>query len=153
MTQSKYRDAINEKLGAKNYDINKFWQLCPYTYEQITKRTRTREIMFHRQCGMVFYYMNGYTLTAAGKIFKKDHATVLHAIRNIISCLDVPNDELQVLWNEYTYYLTDYVDPLQPERIPLELSELNAFLDSFTISQFDRRRVAGILDKYILSEV
>jgi len=54
------------------------------TYEQMTSKTRIREISYARQIAMYFIRrLSGYSLAMAGGLFQRDHATVLHAERTI----------------------------------------------------------------------
>ena len=53
------------------------------TYEQIISPTRLRIISLPRQVAMYKLHQLGYSLMEIGKIFNKDHTTVIHAVRKI----------------------------------------------------------------------
>lgn len=66
------KQAINDVC--KDYDI---------TYEQIISPTRMRTVSLPRQVAMFKLHQLGYSLVEIGKIFNKDHTTVIHAVRKI----------------------------------------------------------------------
>lgn len=67
--------------------------VCAYygtTYEKITKQDRRMEVKIPRMLGMIaVYYQCGQSLTATGRVFKRDHATVLHARKAIANLIEV----------------------------------------------------------------
>lgn len=56
---------------------------CPYSIKELKTRGRKREHVLWRSVFMLYYFMNGETLTDTGKIFNRDHSTVLHAFNQI----------------------------------------------------------------------
>jgi hypothetical protein len=67
--------------------------VCTYygmTYQRITEQDRKTEVKIPRMLGMIaVYYQCGYSLTATGHIFKRHHATVLHAQKAITNLIEV----------------------------------------------------------------
>lgn len=67
--------------------------VCAYygmTYKEITKQNRKNEVKIPRMLGMIaVYYQCGFSLTATGHIFKRHHATVLHAQKAIANLIEV----------------------------------------------------------------
>jgi hypothetical protein len=74
--------------GISNFEMSDFWDVCPYTFEGWERQTRKREILFWRNVGMLYAYLSGYTLEKAGKMFHRDHATVIHSIKSIVTAYE-----------------------------------------------------------------
>ena len=56
---------------------------CPFSMDYLRNQNRKREVREWRQIGMAWYAMESNSLTKTGKIFNRDHATVLHALKRI----------------------------------------------------------------------
>lgn len=56
------------------------------TFAEINTKSRNRSLVIARQISMYIMLKNNYSLSEAGSIFNKDHATALHA-RNAVSNL------------------------------------------------------------------
>ena len=60
-----------------------------YTREELSHPRRNREMVIVRQ--VVFYYLRTKKLcsfAAAGELFNRDHATVIHAVRTVTNLID-----------------------------------------------------------------
>lgn len=97
------KSAIN---GGKDYAhmdkevvniVSKVQDATGISYSQMRSKNRERETVLARQYAMFRIYDNlyhlGYTITAIGKMFNRDHATVLYAIKQMREALQV-NDYL-----------------------------------------------------------
>lgn len=77
--------------------VSKVQAATGISYSQMRSKNRERETVLARQYAMYRIYDNlyhlGYTLTAIGKMFNRDHATVLYAIKQMREALQV-NDYL-----------------------------------------------------------
>ena len=77
--------------------VSKVQAATGISYIQMRSKNRERETVLARQYAMYRIYDNlyhlGYTLTAIGKMFNRDHATVLYAIKQMREALEV-NDYL-----------------------------------------------------------
>lgn len=62
------------------------------SYEDIMSSSRKRSIVLPRMVLMYKLYQTGFTLVEVGAIFKKDHTTVIHAIRLIELQKDLYSD-------------------------------------------------------------
>ncbi len=71
------------------------------TEDELKGRCRQRHIMNIRHA--LFYHMRyerNLTLTQIGKLFDRDHSTIINAVKNVEAWLDVPQifkEELQIL--------------------------------------------------------
>lgn len=97
------KSAIN---GGKDYAhmdkevvniVSKVQDATGISYSQMRSKNRERETVLARQYAMYRIYDNlyhlGYTITAIGKMFNRDHSTVLYAIKQIREALQI-NDYL-----------------------------------------------------------
>ncbi len=65
-----------------------FWKTCPYTIDELNAKNRSRKLAVWRQIGMVWYRLSGKSLKGAGKVFDRNHATVLHSIKIVSNAFD-----------------------------------------------------------------
>jgi len=68
-----------------------FLSVSPFSEQLLKSRNRVQDVSEWRQLCMAYLYGQGYTQYEAGKVFGRDHATVIHAIktvRNLIKCKD-----------------------------------------------------------------
>jgi len=56
---------------------------CPFSIEYLREKNRKTEVMQWRQVGMAWYAIEFNSLTQAGNFFKRDHSTVIHALKCI----------------------------------------------------------------------
>ena len=77
--------------------VSKVQDATGISYSQMRSKNRERETVLARQYAMYRIYDNlyhlGYTITAIGKMFNRDHATVLYGIKQMREALEV-NDYL-----------------------------------------------------------
>lgn len=82
---------IREKLDLDRYTMEDFWAACPHTPDEILSGTRKAEIRSWRQVGMVWGRLCGMSQAVAGDMMGgKDHATVLHSEKLVITTLQDP---------------------------------------------------------------
>jgi chromosomal replication initiation ATPase DnaA len=81
-------DRIKAKVNAQRYEMSDFYAVCPFTIEQLCKPNRKNEIKEWRQIGMVWGRLSGLTTTKTGKMFSKDHSTVIHSTKFILDCIE-----------------------------------------------------------------
>lgn len=82
---------IKSKLGVSNYNFQNFLACSEYTLEELIYGSRLTHIVETRQVGMVWYFLGSNNLADTARVFQRDHATVIHAIKNIINALDLPS--------------------------------------------------------------
>lgn len=70
------------------YTMHEFFLVCPYTHEELKIANRSRDRMQWRQLGMAWATLTGLSLTESGKLFNKDHATVIYSQEMIVLALD-----------------------------------------------------------------
>lgn len=78
-------DKINkDKMLPSHMVIETVCEAIGFDIERIRLKTRKREVVEVRQMAMLFVYKYSHMpLAEVGWVFKKDHATVLHAIRTM----------------------------------------------------------------------
>jgi hypothetical protein len=109
--------------------MSDFWDVCPYTFEGWERRTRKREVLFWRNVGMFYAYMSGKTLEKAGSMFDRDHATVIHGIKSIITAYEGwGHVELVDIINTVNNYRLTNVDKSEDVSINYAVSQV--ILDS-----------------------
>ena len=91
---------IKSKLPKRNfYTMHEFFNVCPYSFDELRKSNRQQHVMQWRQVGMFWCTLTGLSLTEVGNQFNRDHATVIHAQKMIILAIDgfhpTLNDKLQ----------------------------------------------------------
>ncbi len=80
---------ILSKLPKRNfYTMHEFFLVCPYSHEELKIANRSRDRMQWRQLGMAWATLTGLSLTESGKLFNKDHATVIYSQQMLIDALD-----------------------------------------------------------------
>lgn len=72
ITLSDAEDVANKVIAKMNSDL--------YT---IRSKTRLRSVLIYKHCMLKMLYDMGYTYTGLSKFFGLNHATILHAVRNI----------------------------------------------------------------------
>ena len=68
--------------------MHEFFLVCPYSHEELKIANRSRDRMQWRQLGMAWATLTGLSLTESGKLFNKDHATVIYSQEMIVLALD-----------------------------------------------------------------
>jgi hypothetical protein len=68
--------------------MHEFFLVCPYTHEELKIANRSRDRMQWRQIGMAWATLTGLSLSESGKLFNKDHATVIYSQQMLIDALD-----------------------------------------------------------------
>ena len=92
---------IKKKLPKRNfYTMHEFFLVCPCSHESLKEANRLRQLMQWRQVGMVWATLSGFSLTEAGKLFNKNHATVIHSQEMVKLALEGYHPELLEKLNE-----------------------------------------------------
>lgn len=73
-----YRYVINQ---------NAFFEVCPIPLDELLGPSRLQRIVGWRNVGMVWMRLSGMTLTQAGEMFNRNHATVSHAEVQVLDAL------------------------------------------------------------------
>jgi len=73
-----YRYVINEIA---------FFEVCPIPLNELLGSSRVQRIVGWRNVGMVWMRLSGMTLTQAGEMFNRNHATVSHAEVQVLDAL------------------------------------------------------------------
>ena len=84
----------------KFYTMHEFFLVCPCSHESLKEANRFRQLMQWRQVGMVWATLSGFSLTESGKMFNKNHATVIHSQEMVKIALEGYHPELLEKLNE-----------------------------------------------------
>jgi hypothetical protein len=80
--------------------MHEFFLVCPCSHESLKEANRLRQLMQWRQVGMVWATLSGFSLTESGKMFNKNHATVIHSQEMVKLALEGYHPELLEKLNE-----------------------------------------------------
>jgi hypothetical protein len=83
------------------WDLVYFWDVCPYTHDELRKRNRKRDIVYWRQVGMYVGRQSGMSLEGIGSIFNLNHATVIHGLKQIDITLEGYNHVQDAMIQKY----------------------------------------------------
>lgn len=87
---------IKAQLPKRNfYTMHEFFLVCPCSHESLKEANRLRQLMQWRQVGMVWATLSGLSLTEAGRMFNKNHATVIHSQEMVKLALEGYHPELK----------------------------------------------------------
>jgi chromosomal replication initiation ATPase DnaA len=82
----------------KDFVIATVLEHTGYTFEQVSKKTRKREMTFARQ--LIMYCLKKktkLTLKSIGKVFGFDHTTVKYGVKQVIDLMDAyPETRLEI---------------------------------------------------------
>lgn len=88
---------------AKYQSFNDFISACPFSLDELRSKDRKQDLMQWRQIGMICKAIDLNSLSAAGRFFNKDHATVIHAGRCIKDAIEgfhpVLRSKLNIFFN------------------------------------------------------
>tara|TARA_R100000900_G_scaffold32758_2_gene26403 strand:- start:906 stop:1388 length:483 start_codon:yes stop_codon:yes gene_type:complete len=84
MNNSELKTSPLSNLESATEMAKKICDKINITYEEMQSRTRIQEVVAARQSiWYVFHKEYGMTFTSIGKIFNKDHATIIHGVRKL----------------------------------------------------------------------
>jgi hypothetical protein len=78
------RSEIIKLINFNEFTLADFYYFCPYDFNQKENQTRKREVVMWRNVGMVWAWLSGFTMENAGKLFNRDHSTVIHALGQLM---------------------------------------------------------------------
>lgn len=79
------RGKIAKIIEVSSFEMVDFYEACPYIFEGEILKTRKQEVVLWRNVGMVWNWLSGKCLQDAGKDFGRDHSTVIHAIKQVLT--------------------------------------------------------------------
>jgi hypothetical protein len=80
----KRKRRIRSQINCERIAFEDFLSVCPYTVEELRRNNRQPEILVWRYVGMTWLILEGYSLRNSARYFnKKDHATVIHAMKQV----------------------------------------------------------------------
>ena len=67
----------------------------PFSMEYLRRGNRKREVMQWRQVGMTWAAIEHHSVSKAGKLFERDHATCIHALKKVVQAMEGYDKELK----------------------------------------------------------
>jgi hypothetical protein len=83
-----------ESINKVIIQFSAFENACPYTIDQLREGGRKRNMVYWRQVGQWWYFLECGVKSHAGRFFDRDHATVIHSIRAVNEAIEGYNPEL-----------------------------------------------------------
>lgn len=71
------------------------------TDKEMLSPTRNENIVIIRHLAMYFYHLQKFGCSEIGRMFKRDHSTVIYAVNRIEDILTVPSDKYYSLVKQY----------------------------------------------------
>lgn len=79
------RDEVKNLLGVTKVYFEAFFNICPYTLTFLRSTKKEEPLVFYRQLGAFWIWLSGETLEQTGKYFNKNHATILHSVKVVLT--------------------------------------------------------------------
>ena len=98
------------------WDIEYFWQVCPYTIADLQKKDRKQKYLYWRQVGMYVGKKSGMSHREAAGIFNQHHATCVHAVKCVENAIDGYSPDLYEVLSEYVMFAPTFEDVI-PSRV------------------------------------
>lgn len=71
-----------------------FYRTCPINEEVIKSKIRDSHVVKWRHLGCVWVLLSCNSLTEAAKVMKRNHATIIHAVKKVVNAIEGYDDEL-----------------------------------------------------------
>jgi hypothetical protein len=97
-------EALEDKVGKKHK-------------EGILNPTRLREVVLYRQAFCKIAMHLGYKVTSIAEFIRKNHATVIHGIRNVDNLLSVEDIDMTTCMDELYTLIETYISRKEYEEI------------------------------------
>lgn len=82
---------IKLAISAPKYEITDFWCTSPYDPVDLIQENRKREVMHWRHVGLTWHVLSGLGVRQSGNRFERNHATVLHSMKEVLKALELPH--------------------------------------------------------------
>ena len=69
-------------------EIIGYLKKIPYSLEQLRKKSRKRDLLYHRFVAMYLLREKGYTFEMIAEFFNRGHATVIHACNQVEDAIE-----------------------------------------------------------------
>lgn len=79
---------LKRKINVNRYIMNDFYLACPYSIEELKSRKRKQSLVSWRQIGLSWAFLSGLKLNQSGKLFNRNHATVIHSLKIVRDSLN-----------------------------------------------------------------
>lgn len=97
-------EALEDKVGKKHTD-------------GILTPTRLREVVLYRQAFCKIAIHLGYKVTSVAEFIRKNHATVIHSVKNIDNLLSVEDIDVMTCMDELYTMIETYISRKEYEEI------------------------------------
>jgi hypothetical protein len=78
------RTEVINLIKWNKFEMSDFYFVCPFDFNDPKNKTRLREVVLWRNVGVLWAWLSGDGIVSAGKLFHRDHSTVIHAIKQVI---------------------------------------------------------------------
>lgn len=112
----------------QNFNITDFLMVCPYDIDELRTPDRTQDLREWRQIGMSWKAIQDGGLMGASRMFKRDHATVLHSLKLVVDALDGYHDDLA----EKIYKVCEKVTPT---NLRIDSEDMNEIASAMLIER------------------
>lgn len=72
-------------------------------YAELSSSSKKIDVVFARYVAFHELAKRGYSTTKIGNIFKRNHSTVIHGLREYVKLVDTGNEQFLTLINKYNY--------------------------------------------------
>lgn len=79
---------IKRLIDTERFTPLDFLSVCPYTLEELSKRSKKNELLRWRQVGIVWFKLSNKSLRQSAMLFGRDHATGIHAAQIVLNALE-----------------------------------------------------------------
>ena len=115
--------------------------------DRLSAKDRTHELVYRRAFLMRELRSTGMTLKEIGKMFKRDHATVLHSLRTH-EWMTSTNDKLYLECIAEYQFLLDHVDRESARDLTIDILKCNSYA---TLKIIKSRIKRGVYDERLVT--
>lgn len=122
-----YKSTEQQMNGEIMPNMRNFFDICPYTLNELRSSTRKRDLVEWRQVGMLMKLLELKSVSKTARFFgtdkdkPKNHATVIHAVKQVES--EIPeiisnvNAVIYYAQNRNVYTRLCFVDKIAPQKV------------------------------------
>jgi chromosomal replication initiator protein len=77
-------------------DIKKYSEIAGISIADLESKSRLTEIVIRRQVYWYYLKQHGLSYTEIGRMFKKEHATVMYGVKKIIDLIEINDPYVKI---------------------------------------------------------
>ncbi len=113
-----------QKYDLERVSFNDFLNACEYSFEELKSKSRERELIDWRNVGILIAYKESRVLSRAGKVFNRDHSTVLHSIKELDKEYPTVIENIRCV-QYYAKFRKHYCKAIQVNKVSFEPINVN----------------------------